>query len=121
MTERVAILGASDDPERYANKAMKMLQEYGHKVFPVNPHIDKIDELNVSPSLTALPEQVDTLTLYVNPQRLSPYLEQVKKLHPKRVIFNPGTESKEFEEELKKAGIETTEACTMVLLKTNQF
>ena len=121
MTEKVAILGASDNPERYAHKAMKMLQEYGHKVYPVNPHIDKIEELNVIPSLTALPEQVDTLTLYVNPQRLTPYLEQIKKLHPKRVIFNPGTESKEFEEELEKAGIKTTEACTMVLLRTNQF
>lgn len=121
MTETVAILGASDNPERYAHKAMKMLQEYGHKVYPVNPHIDKIEELNVIPSLTSLPEQVDTLTLYVNPQRLEPYIDQIKKLKPKRVIFNPGTESKDVEKQLKEAGIETTEACTMVLLRTNQF
>jgi predicted CoA-binding protein len=121
MPEKVAILGASDNPERYAHKAYKMLQEYGHQVYPVNPHIDKIEEDNVFPSLTALPDQVDTVTLYVNPQRLPPYLEQIKKLNPKRVIFNPGTESKEIEEELAKAGIKTEEACTLVLLRTNQF
>lgn len=121
MPENVAILGASDNPERYAHKALKMLQEYGHKVFLVNPHIDKIEDLNVSPSLTALPEKIDTLTLYINPQRLTPYLDQIKKLRPKRVIFNPGTESPEIKEELSKAGIQTTEACTLVLLRTKQF
>lgn len=119
--ENVAILGASDNPERYAHKAYHMLLEYGHHVFPVNPHIDKIEEANVFPSLKAIPEKIDTLTIYVNPERLPPYMEQIKELKPRRVIFNPGTESQEIEKELQKAGIETEEACTLVLLRTNQF
>lgn len=121
MSEHVAILGASDNPERYAHKAYKMLQEYGHQVSLVNPHIDKIEEDNVFPSLKAISEKVDTLTIYVNPQRLPPYMEQIKALKPRRVIFNPGTESPEIEKELNQAGIKTEEACTLVLLRTNQF
>lgn len=121
MSEHVAILGASDNPERYAHQAHKMLQEYGHKVYPVNPHLDKIDQDNVFPSLKAIKDKIDTLTIYVNPERLPPYLEQIKNLKPRRVIFNPGTESPEIEAELNKAGIETEEACTLVLLRTHQF
>jgi hypothetical protein len=37
------------------------------------------------------------------------------------VIFNPGTESAAVQERLTQAGIEWFEACTLVMLKTDQF
>ena len=40
-------------------------------------------------------EDVDTVTLYVGPARQAPYLEYIKELSPRRVIFNPGTENPE--------------------------
>lgn len=121
MKEKVVILGASNKPDRYAYLAMKMLQEYGHTVLPVNPALEEIDGVKVSRSLEAIDNAVDTVTLYMNPQRLAEQVEGLIKLKPKRVIFNPGTESKEIENKLKNAGIQTTEACTLVLLRTNQF
>jgi len=122
MKQKVAILGASDRPDRYAHMAFKMLQEYGHTPVLVNPTLQEIESTKVFKDLTAIQDQkIDTLTLYVNPQRLEAYVDQILALKPKRVIFNPGTESRGIEEKLRAAGIEAMEACTLVLLRTNQF
>lgn len=120
MKEKVAILGASPKADRYAYKAFKMLQEYGHTPLPVNPAFENIEGVAVSKTLDEL-QNVDTVTLYMNPQRLTEQVERIIRLKPRRVIFNPGTESKEIEQKLEGAGIQTMEACTLVLLRTNQF
>ncbi len=71
--------------------------------------------------LAEVPRPVDTLTLYVGPARLEPQIAELLALAPGRVIFNPGTESKAFQAALDEAGIEWLEACTLVMLRTNQF
>jgi hypothetical protein len=48
-------------------------------------------------------------------------MKQILDLKPNRVIFNPGTENPEFEKMLKDSNIEPIEACTLVMLRTNQF
>lgn len=120
--EKVAILGASDNPERYSYKAFKMLQEYGHTPFPVHPSLEAVENVKVTHQLAELAkEKIDTLTLYVNPRILETYVDQVIALKPRRVIFNPGTESFAIEQKFEDAGIQTLEACTLVMLRTNQF
>jgi hypothetical protein len=66
-------------------------------------------------------ENIDTVTLYLNPNNQKEYYDYIISLHPKRIIFNPGTENEELEELAQKNGIITEEACTLVLLSTNQF
>ena len=121
MTENVAILGASDREDRYAYKAFKMLQDYGHSVFPVNPQISIIEGQVCVANLRDLKVPVQTLTLYVNTRISSSLKDEMIFLNPKRVIFNPGTENPDLEQALHKAGIETVIACTLVMLRTNQF
>ena len=122
MSEKtVAILGASNNPERYSYKALKMLAEYGYKTIPVHPQLKDIDGVEVKNSLMDIGEEIYTLTLYVGPEKVVPLIPEILKLKPQRVILNPGTESKELEEALKKASIPYAEACTLVLLKTGQF
>lgn len=120
--EKVAILGASDNPDRYSYKAFKMLQEYGHTPYPVHPSLESIENVKVMHQLADLSnEKIDTLTLYVNPRILETYVDQVIALKPRRVIFNPGTESFAIEQKFENAGIQTLEACTLVMLRTHQF
>lgn len=116
-----AVLGASPNPERYANKAIRLLSSYGHEVIPVNPAFKEIEGLPVANSLEAISQPVDTLTLYVGPDRGEPLLPQMLALHPRRVIMNPGTESAVLAKALTEAGIEVVEGCTLVMLKTGQF
>ena len=121
MSEKVAVLGASPKPDRYSFKAIQMLLEHGHHVFPIGPREDSILEQQVYRSYTDLPDSVDTLTLYVNPQRLEPLVDDILASPPRRVIFNPGTESAAAAQRFSEAGIETQEACTLVLLSTGQY
>jgi len=119
--QNVAILGASDNPERYAYKALKMLQEYGHKAFLVNPTLKEVEGLPVLAKLGDLKAPIDTLTLYVNPKVSSQLKNEILALKPRRVLFNPGAENRELESALTQAGIKYEEACTLVLLRTHQF
>ena len=119
--QTVAVLGASNNPERYSNMAVRRLREAGHHVIPVNPALSEIEGLPVARSLGEIKKPVDTLTLYVGPERLAALTDEILRLAPKRVIFNPGTESPELAAALDRAGITHLEACTLVMLQTGQF
>jgi uncharacterized protein len=120
-TERVAILGASDNPERYSHRALVMLRQHGHEVIPVHPKLSRIEGVPVVPDLGSVPGAVDTLTMYVGPQISSGLADAITSLKPRRVIFNPGAENPELEAKLRAAGIACEDACTLVLLTTGAF
>ena len=117
----VAILGASTNPDRYANKAQRLLVEHGHHVIPVTPNYPEVLGEPARASLGDIDQPVDTVTLYVGPARQDALLEPLLALRPRRVIFNPGTENTPIEQALEQAGIQTLRACTLVLLRTGQF
>jgi hypothetical protein len=121
MTDQITlVIGASDNPERYSYKAIKMLRDHGHQVVAVGPRKGNVAGVEF---LQEIPEDLhpDTVTLYVNPTIQKTYYEKVLALKPRRIIFNPGTENDEFEALVQKNGIEPLEACTLVLLSSNQF
>ncbi|MEC5129276.1 CoA-binding protein [Verrucomicrobiales bacterium BCK34] len=120
-SERVVILGASNRPDRYAYKAFATLRKYGHEPVPVHPALGDIEGVTVMPDLPSVRGQIDTVTLYVNPKISEPLVAEIIALKPRRVIFNPGTESALLVKELEEAGISAEEACTLVLLETGQF
>ena len=66
-------------------------------------------------------KNIDTVTLYLNPQRQKDYYSYILSLNPKRVIFNPGTENQELYNLLIENNIKVEVACTLVLLATNQY
>ena len=117
----VAVLGASPKPARFANQAIRLLQQLGYRITPVHPRFDTIESLPVVHDLSAIREPVDTLTLYVGPALLEPLAAAIADLRPRRVIFNPGTESRLIQQRLDAAGIDWLEDCTLVMLKTGRF
>ncbi|NCB39698.1 MAG: CoA-binding protein [Erysipelotrichia bacterium] len=119
--ERVVVLGASPNPERYSYKAVCMLLEHGHEVVPVHPVAEKIEGLPVVPRLNQVSGNVDTLTLYLSAEALNTLENDIIKLKPQRVIFNPGTENQQLMQSLQQHGINAIQACTLVLLRTGQF
>lgn len=119
--ENVVVIGASANEERYSNKAMKMLVEYGHLPIPVAPLAGSILGYKVHTGIGDIDGKVDTVTMYVGPARQQGMIDEIIALQPKRVIFNPGTENPTEYDRLKTAGIAVLEDCTLVLLKTNQF
>ena len=112
------MLGASNQPDRYSNMAVRLLLDHGHLVIPVHPALKEILGQKVVSSMGAIAGGVNTLTLYLGPDRLVPLIPEIVRLKPGRVIFNPGTESKAVQDALDAAGIPWIEACTLVLLRT---
>ncbi len=119
--QTVAVLGASRKPERYANKAVRLLEQHGHRVLPVNPAYETVEGISCYKRLADLPAPVDTLTLYLTPEKLEGQIDAILALRPGRVIFNPGTELPALRQALDAADIPYLEACTLVLLNTGQF
>jgi len=117
----VAVLGANPNPERYSNMAIALLKERGFSVVPIHPALPEIHGLQVAKRLGDIGHEIHTLTLYVGARHLPPLLDDIKRLAPRRVIFNPGTENTEVIEALSEAGIDCVEGCTLVMLKTGQF
>lgn len=117
----VAVIGASDKPERYSYQALTLLKEKGHMVFPVHPRLKAIEGAVVYPSIKDIPGPIDTVSLYVASDISSRIAEDILKARPKRVIFNPGAENPDLAQKLKEQGIAAIEGCTLVMLRTGQF
>lgn len=119
--KNVVVLGASHKKDRYSNMAMNMLKEKGHKAFPVNPAYDEIDGVKCFHSLDEIDEQIHTVSVYMNSSRSESLIDGLIRLHPDRVILNPGSESEVLESKMDEQGIQVLKACTLVMLSTGQF
>ena len=117
----VVVLGASPKATRYSNMAVRQLQSKGYRVIPVHPRAESIGDLPVVHSLHDIKEKVHTLTLYLGPLQSRGQLDGILALAPKRVIFNPGTESPQLSARLQSTGIECLHACTLVMLRSGLF
>jgi len=118
--KKTLVLGASTKPERYAFKAISMLVGKGHSVIAVGQNPGEVAGIKINTKNLPL-NNIDTVTLYLNPVRQREYYNYIIETKPKRVLFNPGTENPEFYQLLKANGIKVEEACTLVLLTTNQY
>ncbi|MBT8327135.1 MAG: CoA-binding protein [Bacteroidia bacterium] len=120
LSKRTLVIGATPNPNRYAFIATNMLLEYSHEV--VLYGIKRGDIAGI-PILKEWPakEEIDTITLYINPRLQEQYLQKMVELKPKRIICNPGTENPELEKLARLQNIEVLNACTLVLLRTNQY
>ena len=118
--KKTVVIGASPNVSRYSNMAVRKLKAYGHEVVAVGKQGGSIDGLPVHRDYPMV-EGVDTVTLYVGPANQPPLYDYVLSLQPKRIIFNPGTENPVLEKMAEEKGIETLEACTLVMLSIGDF
>lgn len=120
VKKKTLVLGASSNPERYSFLAINRLRDHGHPVVAIGGARTKVADIEVGTEKEKF-DDIDTVTMYINPQRQKEYYDYLLNLHPKRIIFNPGAENEELEKLAKDNGIEPLEACTLVLLSTGQF
>ena len=119
--KRVVVLGASNKPDRYAYRALKMLRQHGHEVIPINPVLDTIEGIPVVKDLSQVTGEVDTVTMYVGPKISEGLTEKLTALKPKRVIFNPGAENPALSSHLHAHGIVPLNDCTLIMLGSGDF
>lgn len=120
MSKKTLVIGASENPARYSFQAVRKLLKHQHEVVAVGNKIGKIDTVEI---LTSRPEidNLNTITLYINPSLQTQYFDWIIQLKPQRVIFNPGTENTALEQLLTEHRISFARACTLVMLMTGQY
>jgi uncharacterized protein len=118
--KKTLVLGASENPARYSNMAVKKLIANNQLVIAIGKKKGIIGNTIIETEEKYF-DSVDTVTLYLNPSHQQEYYNYILSLHPRRIIFNPGTENDELMELAQKNGIFTQEACTLVLLSTGLY
>lgn len=119
-SKKTLVLGASANPSRYSNLAVQRLHAHQHPVIAIGKRPGSIGNI---PIITTKENtgDIDTVTLYLNPQNQKQYYDFILSLKPERIIFNPGTENNELAEMASSKGIQSIEACTLVMLSTGMY
>ena len=118
---RILLIGASNNPERYSNMAMYRLIENGYTVIPVNPFSEIATKEKTLKKLRNITVDIEKAVIYIRPELLENDIEDLIRINPKEVIFNPGTECPVMQRKLEKHNIFVRNACTLVLLSMGEF
>lgn len=120
MDKKTLVLGASSNPARYSNFVIQKLISNGYTVVAIGKREAEVAGVKIETEPLNF-RNIDTVTLYLNADNQKEYYDYIISLKPKRVIFNPGAENPEFYKILKEKNISFEEACSLVLLSTNQY
>ena len=118
--KKTLVLGASDNPSRYSYLAVQRLVSHGHPVVALGRKHSFVSTIEINLEKKQW-DNIDTVTVYLNPAHQQQYYDYILSLKPKRIIFNPGAENEELMTLAEENGINTIEACTLVMLSTNQY
>ncbi len=118
--KKTLVLGATNNPARYAHLAANRLVAAGHEIVNIGIKRGEVAGVPIQ-GAGDIRSDIHTITLYIGPQRQPQYYDYIIHTKPKRIIFNPGTENPELKALAQQHGIETLEACTLVLLSTGQY
>jgi predicted CoA-binding protein len=118
--KKTVVLGATENPDRYAYRAAHSLTRHGHPVELVGQRQGTVAGVPIHTDQPLL-DNVHTVTLYVGTRNLPPLYDYILSLNPRRIIFNPGTENSELRQRAAAQGIETVYGCTLVMLATDQY
>jgi uncharacterized protein len=120
MKNKTLVLGASENPDRYSNRAILRLLEKGEEVVAIGKKAGSVKGVKIETE-PLQSDDIETVTLYLNPTNQVPYYDYILSLNPKRIIFNPGTENDDLERMAARLGINVLESCTLVMLSTGQY
>ena len=118
--KKTLVLGASPNPARYSYLAVQRLRAHQHPVVAIGRRAGRVSDVEIAKE-PLNENDIDTVTLYLNPKNQVEYYDYILKLHPKRIIFNPGTENDELIEKAQANNIKPVIACTLVMLSTGQY
>jgi predicted CoA-binding protein len=118
--KKTLVLGATPNTSRYAYLAANKLVRHGHEIVNVGIKTGEVAGVPIEkPEI--IHSDIDTITLYVGPHNQPSLYNYILNTKPRRIVFNPGTENPELESMAKEKGIETIEACTLVMLSIGNF
>ena len=110
----VAVIGASRDPSKFGNKAVRAYLRQGWTVYPVNPQEPTIEGMSTYTDVESIPMKLDRVALYVPPHVGVGLLPGIARKGTSELFVNPGAESDELLAEAERLGLPVVQACAIV-------
>src|SRR5689334_7511334 len=110
----VAVIGASNNRDKFGNKAVRAYLQQGHTVYPVNPKEATIEGLPVYKTILNVPVRPDLVSVYLPPAVLLNVLPDIAAKGCDELWLNPGTESDEVLDVAEQLGLNVIQACSIV-------
>ena len=121
MPKVVAVIGASSDPRKFGNRAVRAFRRQGYKVIPINPHEAQVEGLKTYPSVLDVPDPIDIATFYVPPEIGETVIREVASKKIPEVWLNPGSESEELIRVARSLKVEPIVACSILGIGENPY
>ena len=101
----IAVVGLSDNPERFSHRIAKYLQEQGYRVIPVNPMLEEVLGERSYPDLKAVPEPIDMVDIFRRSEFVPPVVDQAIEIKAKYIWMQDGVIHEEAAAKAEAAGI----------------
>jgi predicted CoA-binding protein len=121
MGKSVAVIGASSNPQKFGNRAVRAFRRQGYTVFAINPHEGEVEGLKTYASVLDVPDPIDMATFYVPPEVGEKVIVEVARKGIAEVWLNPGSESEALVQLARSLKIEPIEACSIVGIGENPY
>ena len=110
----VAVIGASNDRNKYGNKAVRAFRQQGYAVYPVNPNEKEIEGLPTFKSILEVPVRPDMVSVYLPPAVLLKVLPEIAAKECDELWLNPGADAEEVVAEAERLGLNVIRACSIL-------
>jgi uncharacterized protein len=114
MAKTIAVVGASNDRQKFGNKAVRAFRDEGHTVIPINPNERDVEGLKTYASVLDVPGQIDMATVYVQPDVAERLVGEFVRKQIPEVWFNPGADTDEVMSEARKQKLNAIFACSII-------
>ena len=121
MPKVVAVIGASNDRQKFGNKAVRAFVRQGYTVVPINPREHEVEGLKAYRSVLEFPGPIDMASFYVPPAVGEQVIEEVARKQIPEVWLNPGAESDELVAKARSLSIKPIVACSVVAVGQNPY
>ena len=110
----IAIVGASNDRNKFGNKAVRAFKQQGYEVFPVNSKEDTVEGLRAFKSIADVPVRPQLISVYLPPPVLVKILPDIAARGCDELWLNPGTDSAEVVAAAGRLNLNVIQACSIV-------
>jgi predicted CoA-binding protein len=112
----VAVIGASNNHEKFGNKAVRAYVAHGHSVYPVNLREATVEGLKAYRSIVDVPVDLDATLVYVPPHVTLRLLPEIARKGPGTLYLNPGSEDDAVVAKATELGLEPVLACSIIAI-----
>lgn len=116
-----AVVGATDNQDKFGYKIFKCMKAAGYKVYPVNPGIAEVMGETCYPTLVDLPVCPEAVDLVVNRRIGVKVVEQCAELGIENIWMQPGADADNVIALAKEKGLKVIHnACIMTEIRNQE-